>query len=435
MFDFPNTPLNGQTVSGSNGATWLWDGTKWVASTQPGGGGGNTQITVSDTAPTAPAHGALWWDSVGGQLYIYYADPDSSEWVQANSLAGLGAFLSLAGGTMTGPITLAGDPNAALQASTKQYVDTNAGHNVGRNLLHNGLFNVAQRGAGPWTTNGYIVDRWASSYNLDTVSVTQNQLNPGGSGLATIDEAAKYVLWSQITGNAGAAAYTTVAQFIEDVARLSNKTITVSFYALAGSGAPKLGVSIDQLFGSGGSPSARVNGNGQSVTLSSTAWARYSLTFTLPSIVGKTLGTNGDHCTGVLFWFSSGATNNVRAGNIGVQNGSIYLWGVQLEVGSVASPLEKLDPRMDLANCQRFYQTVVAYLLSYASAGNQLGTSVVLPVVMRGTPTVTPSGSNSGGNTGAITYFPTSSQLFTSAIVTATGGASWNVPLTLSADL
>jgi hypothetical protein len=123
------------------------------------------------------------------------------------------------------------------------------------------------------------------------------------------------------------------------------------------------------------------------------------------------------------------------ASPVGVQSGTIGIWGVQLELGPTATPLEKLDPRIDLANAQRFYQTVVGYLLSYATAGQQVGTSVVLPVVMRGTPTVTPSGSNSGGNTGAITYFPTSSQLFTSAIVTVTGGASWNVPLTLSADL
>jgi hypothetical protein len=34
-----------------------------------------------------------------------------------------GPFLPLAGGTVTGPITLAADPTAALQAATKQYAD------------------------------------------------------------------------------------------------------------------------------------------------------------------------------------------------------------------------------------------------------------------------------------------------------------------------
>jgi len=47
-------------------------------------GGGS--ITVSDTAPASPAPGALWWNSaVGvGQLFVYYADPNSSQWVIAN---------------------------------------------------------------------------------------------------------------------------------------------------------------------------------------------------------------------------------------------------------------------------------------------------------------------------------------------------------------
>src|SRR5579863_1499408 len=41
------------------------------------------------------------------------------------SNAGAGVYLPTAGGTMTGPITLPANPAAALQAATKQYVDTN----------------------------------------------------------------------------------------------------------------------------------------------------------------------------------------------------------------------------------------------------------------------------------------------------------------------
>jgi hypothetical protein len=430
MFDFPNSPNNGQTVSGSNGATWLWDGTKWVASTQPGGGGGNTQITVSDTAPTAPAHGALWWDSVGGQLYIYYADPDSSEWVQANTLAGLGAFLSLAGGTMTGPITLAGDPSAALQASTKQYVDTNVGHNVGRNLIHNGLFNVQQRGVGPWAASGYTADRWRAYINLDTAS-----FSPISAGVFLLDEAARNILQNIFTGNAGAAATTLLYQPIEDVHRLSNKTVTVSFYAAAQSGTPKLGVSWDQNFGTGGSPSANVNGNGQAVTLG-TSWARYSLTFTIPSLSGQTLGTNGDSATLLNFWYSAGSSFNVRSGNVGVQSGTVYLWGVQLEVGSVASPLEKLDPRMDLANCQRFYQigTSLNYV-AYQSAGGAFGGPMLFPVTFRGPPTVALIGTTYGNASAAGVNTLATNAMTLIAVATATGGCQFTTNFTASADL
>ena len=43
------------------------------------GGGGS--ITVSDTAPTASA-GSLWFNSLNGKTYIYYADANSSQWVE-----------------------------------------------------------------------------------------------------------------------------------------------------------------------------------------------------------------------------------------------------------------------------------------------------------------------------------------------------------------
>ena len=96
-----------------------WNGTAWVASTfaytetdpvftqSPAAGIGNTEISnwntaygwgdhstagylttgtavsISDTAPTTPANGDLWWDSVTGILKIFYNDPDGDQWVDA----------------------------------------------------------------------------------------------------------------------------------------------------------------------------------------------------------------------------------------------------------------------------------------------------------------------------------------------------------------
>lgn len=43
-------------------------------------------VHIGDTPPTGVLPGALWWDSQGGELYIYYQDADnSSQWVQINS--------------------------------------------------------------------------------------------------------------------------------------------------------------------------------------------------------------------------------------------------------------------------------------------------------------------------------------------------------------
>lgn len=46
----------------------------------------------------------------------------------------LGARLQLAGGTMTGPLTLSGDPTQALQPSTKQYTDQQITQNAGASI-------------------------------------------------------------------------------------------------------------------------------------------------------------------------------------------------------------------------------------------------------------------------------------------------------------
>jgi hypothetical protein len=41
---------------------------------------------VSDTPP-AFASGTLWWDSVGGQMYIGFSDANSNQWVPATAPA------------------------------------------------------------------------------------------------------------------------------------------------------------------------------------------------------------------------------------------------------------------------------------------------------------------------------------------------------------
>jgi hypothetical protein len=82
-------------------------------------------VTVSDTAPASPQAGQLWFDSVGGQLYVYYNDGNTSQWVIAVNQAtpDLSGLLPKSGGTMTGPLILAADPTGPLQAATKEYVD------------------------------------------------------------------------------------------------------------------------------------------------------------------------------------------------------------------------------------------------------------------------------------------------------------------------
>jgi hypothetical protein len=215
---------------------------------------------------------------------------------------------------------------------------------------------------------------------------------------------------------------------------LAGKTVIVSFWAFSPTPVPKLGISIDQIFGTGGTPSANVLQNGTAVTLT-TGFALYSVVLTLPSVAGMTLGTNGDHCSNLNIWFSSGLTNTSRAGHIGAQSGQVGLWGVQLEIGSVATPLEKLDPRLDLANAQRFFQTGWVGWNGYGAAGQTIGSSVMFPVTMRASPTVT-IGVPGYNNASAAT--PQNTSVSGTQIVAttgSTGNAAFNSTFTASADL
>jgi Carbohydrate binding domain len=338
-------------------------------------------------------------------------------------------------------------PTANDHAATKAYVDTTissavapALNNVGRNLLHNALFNVAQRGAGPWTASGaYTADRWQQWIGSgDTINTVVNITDDTVRGQIG-DEAAAFVVYSTFTGAAGAANLVLLQQKIEKVRRLSGKTVTISLWAAANSGTPRLGLSMDQDFGNGGSPSAGVSGVGQSFTISTT-WTRYSRTFTIPSAASKTLGTNGDDKIVANLWYSAGSNYATASGSVGVQGGAIAIWGIQLEIGSVATPLEKLDPRMDLTNCQRFYCILGNIALSAGppgtAAGQQTYGHVTLPVTMRAVPTVgVPVQSSTNCSAAApLNQFAQGFDLYITSLAAGSFYATLG-PLTASADL
>ncbi len=338
-------------------------------------------------------------------------------------------YVALGGSTMTGALTLPGNAASALQAVPLQQVpvassttpamdgtatvgagttwakadhihptDTSraslaavntaaaaAANNVGRNLIHNSMFNVAQRGGGPFTANGaYTFDRWQLNLSAGTASVTPFGLLDADR-TAIGDEQASTALRNVFTGNASGDCY--MIQKAENVYRLSGKTVILSLWARSGA-ALKLGLNLAQVFGTGGSPSTPVWATAAAVNVTPT-WTRYSATITLPSAAGKTFGANGDSSTWVTLWYSAGTTNNALSGNIGVQSGTIDIWGVQLEIGSVATPLEKPDPQVDLANCQRYYQRGTVQVYGYGTvAGGPVSAMLGLPVEMRASPSI-----------------------------------------------
>jgi hypothetical protein len=360
----------------------------------------------------------------------------------------LGNYVPLGGNaTIIGPLTMSGagasltlnsNASANLQAVPLQQlnavVNAVASKDVGRNLLHNSMFNVAQRGAGVWAAAGYTVDRWAFSMNNDLIGVGTVTL--GDAARANIgDEAAKFALGNTFTGSPVVSSYNAGYQHVEDARRLAGKTVAVSFWAQGSLAGMRLGVSFIQHMGSGGSPSADVELNGQPIVLG-TGWTRYSLTFTIPSLSGKTLGTNNDHSTMLYLIYSAEASRNTWSGGVGVQSGTINIWGVQLEIGTQATPLEKPDPRYDLANCQRFYSQGGGTWSGYGDAASNAYVINSLPQQMRAVPTLTLTPS-SATNLNALTSGGATLSMFVQ-IANATDNAAainWNFSYTASADL
>jgi hypothetical protein len=194
------------------------------------------------------------------------------------------------------------------------------------------------------------------------------------------------------SGQTLSSAYTFVQQAIEDVRSYAGQTVTLSFWAKAATGTPKIAPFFQQDFGTGGSPSTAVTTLPAANTTISTSWARYTTTITLPSLSGKTIGTNANSSFLLLrFWISVGSDRNAECNSLGIQSNTFDIWGVQLEAGSAATAFQTATGSIqgELAACQRYYwrATAGSAFQSFASGQAKASTSAFYtltnPVFMR----------------------------------------------------
>jgi hypothetical protein len=227
---------------------------------------------------------------------------------------------------------------------------------AGKNKLINGDFLINQRNFTSSTTSAtFVADRWQQSNVGGTYTVSREAFTLGAAPVAGYEGKTFIQAITASQSAAGDLAY--IGQNIEDVRTFAGQTVTLSFWAKANTGTPKVAVSLGQIFGTGGSPSASATAYVGQVTLS-TSWARYSLTYAMPSISGKTIGTNNNDYVQLALWTSAGSNYNSLTGSLGIQNFTASLWGVQLEAGSVATPFTTATGTIqgELALCQRYFQ-------------------------------------------------------------------------------
>ena len=110
--NFPDSPTNGDTFT-ANGVVYTYNATQTLWKTSSAGGG--SSVTVSDTAPTSPSDGDMWYNSLSLKMFVYYNDGSSSQWVPASpQQAGVAGADGAAGadGSATSYANLAAFPSS-----------------------------------------------------------------------------------------------------------------------------------------------------------------------------------------------------------------------------------------------------------------------------------------------------------------------------------
>jgi len=280
-----------------------------------------------------------------------------------------------------------------------------------RNRIINGAMVVDQRNAGASvtasTTGAYALDRWYLEEATDGAATVQ-QVSDGPTGFTN---SLKVTVTSTDT-SIGASQYFEVDQNIEgfntadlSFGTASASTITISFWVKS---------SLTGTFGGSIRNSAANRSYPFSYTINAAnTWEKETIT-----IAGDTTGTwiGATNGIGLRLTFAlaagsslSGTVNTWAGANLLAPTGSTNLmgtasatWqvtGVQLEIGSTATPFERRLYNQELANCQRYTYKIGALSTFQVFANGFAGQTTAaygvlnMPVTMRAKPTLTSSGS------------------------------------------
>lgn len=288
-----------------------------------------------------------------------------------------------------------------------------------KNYVMNSNFDICQRwGRGSLITNPanntFVLDRWKIVY---AVSAAPSNTVHSNAILTSGDIPNSFIYYRvnpDGTGTFAADSYYQIEQRIEHGVRKlagAGKTVTLTFWARSSITSKKLGFWLQQNYGTGGSPTSTETINGSYVTLSS-GWVKYTYTFTLNTLVGKTFGTNDDDYLRLSFMYGWGSNYTAIVGSTATFQGSgtIDIAQVQLTLGDTSMEYKPISYVEELAQCQRYCFVPIAPNVSgriglgIANNTTQAQISVNTPTPMRTTPTVTATAADWALSSGAVAW-------------------------------
>ena len=261
------------------------------------------------------------------------------------------------------------------------------------NLIINGNMLVAQRNTtyALTTSTAYgSIDRWCFQQATSAAGVADQV----AANLAGFQYALKLGRNSGATST-GIIQANNVLESVSSIP-LQSKTVTISFWAKAGANfsgtqlntALISGQGIDQTSVSLGTWTSQSTVASLNQTLT-TIWTRYSYT-----------GTVSTSATQLAVHFEYTPTGTAGADD------NVYITGVKLNEGSIATPINFRSFGTELSLCQRYYSksNPIYTLGSVYSAGYEVLPSTIFPVTMRNIPAYTPTvGAKSSGGTPGTT--------------------------------
>jgi hypothetical protein len=490
--DFPNAPTVGEIYTDLvTSISWVWDGEKWTFNAlSPSGvylplSGGTLTGPVDTTSSIAIQTAGQFLLGGGAPGYVLSTDGSAGlTWIE--NVAGVGQFLPLTGGTLTGPLVLSGIATAPLQAVPLLQLTANlaaalldylplAGGTmigpielsadpvdplepvtlqyfeqypmIGDNRIINGDMRIDQRNNGAvGTANGYTLDRW---YYFGTQTGIGNwRRNPNS---APTPPGFPYSLCF-----VSLSAYTALAtdQFFFnhpiEADHVSDfmwgtpqaQPVTLSFW-----------VSCTQTGTFSGSVGNYAATRSYPFTFSiptANEWMKIAIT-----IPGDTAGTwvmsgNGGSVN-VNFDLGSGANFRAAAGAwatgtfwgatsaasvVATNNAQWFVTGVKLEIGTVATPFNRKSLAESMSDCQRYFNLLYGlWLQNYGSASENISMMVFFPR-MRVAPTLlSGSVSNPINLTNPTASIPQPNSCLAGGSATANGSVIWNFNLELTAEL